>query len=346
MQKVVSGFVKLKEGVSKDVGRDLKEDIGRSGGMNRLLSDSGIQLCEDGTHRSHSLFTTGLLFVPNVASFQHAYTKGRRMRYHSIALGGGGMRGAVHLGALKALREVQGSLEFPNGIYGSSVGAIGAAMVAFNVPVETIESVFTKYYTRSAWIPTPHIGHAWGIPARKGVFTMDKMREMLVSVFTECGIKDVETKRICDAPQTLYIIASNLSTRRPAILTGEVPLLQALLCSCCIPGLFVPQILYGDVYLDAFVYTRRVERVVPPGTLVLVLRDIGEKITPKSSMSDILYACVAGNTISQDSIHVCYFKNIGIGVIEEVTAKQREEMIQQGYLQTLSFMAKMAAKEG
>ena len=267
------------------------------------------------------------------------------MRYQSIALGGGGMRGAVHLGALKALQEVQGSLVFPNGIYGSSVGAIGAALVAFNIPIETIETVFKKYHKRSAWIPTPTIGHAWSITTRKGLFSMDMLRSALVSVFTECGIKDIETKRICDAPQTLYIIASNMSTRRPAILTGEVPLLQALLCSCCIPGLFEPQVLYGDVYLDAFVYTRRVEHVVPPGTLVLVLRDAGEKITPKSSLSDILFACVIGNAKSHDSIDVCYFKNIGIGMMDDVNDKQREEMIQQGHLQTLAFLAKMAAKE-
>lgn len=255
------------------------------------------------------------------------------------------MRGAVHLGALKALQETQGSLEFPDGIYGSSVGAIGAALVAFNVPAETIETVFKKYHKRSAWIPTPTIGHAWSISSRKGVFPMDKLRAALVSVFTECGIKDIETKRICDAQQPLFIIASNMSTRRPAILTGEVPVLQAILCSCCIPGLFEPQVLYGDVYLDAYVYTRRVEHVVPPGTLVLVLRDVGEKITPKSSLSDILTACVIGNAKAHDSIDVCYFKNIGVGIIEDVTDLQREEMVQRGYSQTLAFLAKMGAKE-
>jgi hypothetical protein len=121
--------------------------------------------------------------------------------------------------------------------------------------------------------------------------------------------------------------------------------LQALLCSCCIPGLFEPQILYGDVYLDAFIYTRRVENVVPPGTLVLVLREAGEKITPKSSLGDILYACMIGNSKTHESIDVCYFKNLGISMMDDVNEKQREEMIQQGYLQTLAFLAKMAAKE-
>ena len=255
------------------------------------------------------------------------------------------MRGASHLGALKALKEVQGSLTFPNGIYGSSVGAIAAAMVAFDIPLETIETVFKKYHNRASWIPMPTISHAWSATTRKGVFPMDLLRKTLISVFTECGIQDVESKRICDAPQTLYIIASNLTTRRPAILTGEVPLLQALLCSCCIPGLFEPQILYGDVYLDAFIYTRRVENVVPPGTLVLVLREAGEKITPKSSLGDILYACMIGNSKTHESIDVCYFKNLGISMMDDVNEKQREEMIQQGYLQTLAFLAKMAAKE-
>lgn len=255
------------------------------------------------------------------------------------------MRGAVHLGAMKALQELQGSLEFPDGIYGSSVGAIGAALVAFNVRLDTMESVFKKYHNRSSWIPMPTISHAWSATTRKGVFPMDLLRKTLIAVFTECGITDVETKRICDAPQKLFIIASNMSTRRPALLTGEVPLLQAILCSCCIPGLFEPQVLYGDVYLDAFIYVRRVERVVPPGTLVLVLRDDGQKITPKSSLSDILFACVVGNDVAHESVHVCYFKNIGVSMMDEVTEAQREEMIQQGYLQTLAFNAKMAAKE-
>ena len=255
------------------------------------------------------------------------------------------MRGAAHLGALKALQETNGSLEFPNGIYGSSVGAIAAALVAFNIPVETIEKVFKKYHKRSAWIPTPTISHAWSITTRKGLFPMDMLRDAIVSVFVECGIKDIDTKRICDAPQPLFVIASNMSTRRPAILTGEVPLLQALLCSCCIPGIFEPQVLYGDIYLDAFVYTRRLENIVPPGTLVLVLREAGEKITPKSSLSDILFACVIGNSKSHESIDVCYFKNLKIGMVDDVTDKQRDEMIQEGYSQTLAFLSKVASKE-
>lgn len=267
------------------------------------------------------------------------------MRYRCIAFGSGGMRGGAHLGALKAVQEIQGSLEFPDGAYGFSVGTLFATAVAFNIPLETIDRVFRSYHKRSWWIPALSVTQAWSATSRKGLFTMDRLREMLVAMFTECGIKDIESKRICDATQPLFIVASNISTRRPAILTGEVPLLQAILCSCCIPCLFEPQVLYGDVYLDAAVYSRAIEQVAPPGSLILKLYGVGKRITPNSSMSEILSACYFGKNISQCTSDICTLQNIKVGVIDDVTDNEREELIQQGYSQTLAFLTKMAAKE-
>ena len=255
------------------------------------------------------------------------------------------MRGGAHIGALRAVQEVQGSLEFPDGIYGFSVGAIVASAVAFNIPLETIEAVMRDHHKRSWWLPALSVYHAFGVYERKGVFTMDRLREMLVSMYTACGIKDIETKRISDAPQPLFIVASNLSTRRPAILTGNVPLVQAILCSCCIPGLFEPQVLYGDVYLDAAVYIRQPHQIVPPGTLVIQLYGHRIKITPKSSMSEILSACYFGKGTTDCIEHICVLKDLKVGVIDDVTDNERNELFEQGYLQTLAFLTKMAAKE-
>ena len=268
------------------------------------------------------------------------------MRYRCIAFGGGGMRGAAHVGALKALQEVQGSLEFPDGIYGSSVGALVAVFVAFNVPLETMMTLMKKYFKLSAWVPYPSVSDVWNISQRKGLFSMTLLRKALVACFNDCGIKDVETKRICDAAQPLFIIASNMTTRRPAILTGEVPLIDALLCSCCIPGLFEPQILYGDVYLDAGVYVRCQEHVTPPGCLAIKLYDQKQKITKKSSLYDILHACYIGVPKSRPDVDICSFKDLDVGIMSELTDKQCEDLMQKGYSQTLTFLTKMAAKEG
>lgn len=256
------------------------------------------------------------------------------------------MRGAAHIGALKALQEVQGSLEFPDGIYGSSVGSLVAAFVAFNVPLDTMLTVMKKYFKLSTWLPYPSVSDVWSISQRKGVFSMTMLRKAIVQCFADCGIKDVETKRICDTPQPLFIVASNMTTRRPAILTGDVPLIDALLCSCCIPGLFEPQVLYGDVYLDAGVYVRAVEQIAPLNSLAIKLSDHKIKITQKSSLYDILYACYVGVPKPKPDVHVCTLKDVEAGILSELTDKQREKLVEQGYSQTLAFLAKTAAKEG
>lgn len=267
------------------------------------------------------------------------------MRYRCIALGGGGMRGAAHIGALRAIQEVQGSLEFPDGIYGSSVGAIIASFVAFNIPLETMMTVARKYFKLSTWVPYPSVGDVWNISKRKGLFPMDLLRKSIIGVFTDCGIKDVETKRICDASQSLFIVASNMSTRRPTILTGEVPLVEALLCSCCIPGLFEPQELYGDIYLDAGVYVRAVEQIAPPNSLAIKLYDHKLKITQKTSLYEILHACYIGVPKFNPDVHVCSFKDITVGIMNDMTDEECNNVVEQGYSQTLAFMTKMAAKE-
>lgn len=255
------------------------------------------------------------------------------------------MRGGAYIGALKALQEVQGSLEFPDGIYGSSVGAIAASLIAFNVPLETMVPKWAMFHTRGAWLAMPSVGQVMSMSQQRGLLKMDALRNSLVSLFKECGIADIETKRICDAPQSLFIIASNMTTRRPAILTGQVPLIQAILCSCCIPGLFDPQVLYGDVYLDAAVYVRNIEQFVSTDTLVFRLWSLGNKITPESSLGEIFQACYYGKGPVGGGKNVCGFKDLKVGVIDNVTDAQRDELIQQGYSQTLAFLTKVGAKK-
>lgn len=254
------------------------------------------------------------------------------------------MKGGAHIGALRAIQEVQGSLEFPDGIYGSSIGAVIAVAIAFNIPMETIQATFTKYHKLSYWLPSASVKYAFSMMDRKGFFSMNKLREILVSIYTECGIKDIETKRICDAPQPLFILASNMTRRKPAILTGEVPILDAVLCSCCIPGLFEPQVLYGEVYLDGAVYVRYVEQVIPPETLAFQLMGRGAKITPKSSLGDILYACWCGTMNHIPSKNVCCFRDIKVGILEDIADAEREALYELGHSQTLAFLSKRVSK--
>ena len=64
--------------------------------------------------------------------------------FRSIAFGGGGMRGALHLGGLRALLEFQDTLQFPDGIYGYSIGSIVATALAFNLKLEQIQQMIDE----------------------------------------------------------------------------------------------------------------------------------------------------------------------------------------------------------
>ena len=52
-----------------------------------------------------------------------------------LALGGGAAKGVAHIGVLKALEDAKVKIDF---IAGTSVGAMIAALYAFNVDLETI----------------------------------------------------------------------------------------------------------------------------------------------------------------------------------------------------------------
>ena len=267
------------------------------------------------------------------------------MNLRSIALGGGGTRGGLHIGALRALQEVKGNLEFPDGIYGASVGAIIGTAIAFRIDLDQLEQVYNKYFTMSTFIPDPKVDHVLTAIDRKGLFSMDHMEEAVVRIFAECGV-DLRGKRICDAPQSLRIIASNMTTGRPTLLTGKVPLLAALKCSSCVPGLFEPQELYGDIYLDGGVHLRCVAAVVPKTTVVIHISGMSARITPKSTLPEIFAACYGGRVTQYFGPNICRIRGVKFGLFGELTAEDRAYLAKEGYSQTLAFLTQTCPQEG
>ena len=263
------------------------------------------------------------------------------MKYRSIALGGGGTRGGLHIGALRAIQEVKGDLEFPEGIYGGSVGAIIGTAIAFRIDLEKLNRVYNQYFTMSNFIPNVKVDHFLTALDRKGIFSMDRLEEMLVRVFLECDV-DLRGKRIGDAPQPLRILASNMTTGRPTILQGNVPLIQALRCSSCIPGLYEPQVLFGDVYLDAGVHLRCLRQVVPSETLLIHISGTCGRITPSSSLGDILFACYSGRATQYFGENICRIRGVNFSLFGELSQVDRDYLFREGYSQTLAFLTKNA----
>lgn len=255
------------------------------------------------------------------------------------------MRGGLHVGALKALQEFQGDLEFPDGIYGTSVGAIMATAVAFHVDLDKLKSAYDKYFSMSTILPPPNVDHIFGVFENKGIFPMDVVANLILKVFDEAGV-NLRDKRVCDAPQKLFILASNMSTGRPTFLTGKVPIMDALRCSSAIPVVFEPQMLYGQLYLDGGVQIRCIRNVIPKESLAIHISGTGGVVSQKSSLGEILFACYGGDVSQYIGKNMVRIRGVNYGILAELTQEDRDIMVKEGYSQTLAFLTKRLAEKG
>ena len=201
--------------------------------------------------------------------------------FRKLGLGGGGVKGILHIGALRELAKHQ-PLEFPDGIYGCSIGSIMAAYVSFGLPLDDkLLELTKKHLSSDKIIPNLSFKNITTGISEKGVFTMDLFRENLCELFNECGI-DIKAKKISDAKMPLYIIASNITKGIPTIFTGDISVIDALCCSCCMPGVFRPQEMYDQLYIDGDAFVPNIGSLHKDALVLSLKTHMPLKITPKT----------------------------------------------------------------
>ena len=263
--------------------------------------------------------------------------------FSSIAFGGGGVRGGLHVGALAAVESLRGSLNFPGGVYGSSVGAIVATAVAFGMRAGQIRAMFDEHFYLHRFLPPLRLANVTRLPDTKGFFAMDTLTEMLLSAFQSQNV-DLRDKMIADAPQKLYIFASNMTTRKVNLLTGNIPVLDAIKCSCCLPFIFEPQILHNQVYMDGGIIADSLETYVPADCLVFHIGASSEPLyaSDVASMPMAMFAHAIYRSLraTPRQPNVVWLQNDTIKMLQELDAQDKKLMFDQGYSQTAGFWAK------
>lgn len=137
-----------------------------------------------------------------------------------VALGGGGARGAAHIGVLEHFRNIGMNIHC---VSGTSAGAIIAAMYAFGVDFETMKRELKTVN------PTPFASIKFG---HLGLFENTEMMEMLKRLLPQ-------NAQIQDALVPLSIKATDLITGEGVLLThGDV--IEAVMASSCVPGFYLP----------------------------------------------------------------------------------------------------------
>jgi predicted acylesterase/phospholipase RssA len=181
--------------------------------------------------------------------------------FRILALGGGGTKGFLHIGALELLEERVGPLHehFTEGVYGCSIGSIVGTAVAFGVPVAKIRELFKQFPVSELFKLDMNVG---AILAEKGLFSMNFLETKLTALFNSEGIH-IEKKVLGDALIPLRIQASNITKGVPTLFQKNVPVLKAILSSSCIPFVFRPQQINDSLYVDGGFLTNVLMTAIP-----------------------------------------------------------------------------------
>lgn len=176
--------------------------------------------------------------------------------YTAFVLSGGGARGALQVGALRALLE-EG--ERPDVVVGTSIGAWNGAWIAHEPTLERVEALAQIW---GAMTPARVLlgREPYGNPlpqVRAGVFMLaaaHRVTQGYPSLYGDVGLRQVAAQVVGDLTfedlaLPLRVIAANLSKGTREIFS-DGPLAPALLASAAIPGIFPPVQIGESVYVD------------------------------------------------------------------------------------------------
>jgi len=146
-----------------------------------------------------------------------------------LALGGGAVLGAAHIGVLKVLAEYDIPIK---AVGGTSIGAVIAALFAFGKNCKEIEEIALDLKWLDAASPTL---------SQFGLVSNKKLGQTMIDL-----IGDVEFSQ---ANIPLVMIAVDITTGEKVILDrGNVA--EAVMASTCIPGVFTPIEIEGRMLVD------------------------------------------------------------------------------------------------
>lgn len=146
-----------------------------------------------------------------------------------LALSGGATLGAAHVGILRALQDEGIALDQ---IAGTSIGAVAAALHAFNTPIDGIEEIALEM----SWLSISSFR-----PSRLGLLANERLGTILEEAI---GTPDFE-----DAPIPLGVVATDIGTGERVVL-DRGPVAPAVLASACVPGVFQPVEHAGRLLVD------------------------------------------------------------------------------------------------
>ena len=246
-----------------------------------------------------------------------------------LALGGGSVLGAAHIGVLRAMEEKGVHI---SALSGTSVGALVAGLYAFGVPVDEIEQMSLK----NKWFDISSIRLS-----KFSLFANDKLATIIKDRLGDVLIEDAKIP--------LAIIATDIvSGERVEFVRGR--LADAVQASTCLPGVYAPVEIDGRLLVDGGLVDN-----VP----VSALKGLGAKYSIAIDLStnrhyqkpeNIIDVISNAVDISMNHAIKLQLRSADLVIAPDVTAKSRinidevKQLIEIGYVETTERLQKFNKK--
>lgn len=202
---------------------------------------------------SHSATPTGISLTCDDLNSRATTTVRTRPRI-ALALGGGGVRGAAHIGVLRVLKKEGIPIDY---IVGSSMGAVVGGMYAAGVPLDELETMFQDRSLFKAFTPVPVPVKLTELPIRMLLGSAGRaihLKTRTTSLYSKNNLMTFVSKHLPPERQNIEeteipfsAVATNLVDGK-AFSFEEGSLGRAVQASSAIP-LYVNPIEYHDMLL-------------------------------------------------------------------------------------------------
>jgi NTE family protein len=197
----------------------------------------------------------------------------------ALALGGGGARGAAHVGVLKVLEREGIKVDY---IVGTSMGAIVGGLYSAGVPLSALENSFNTGSLMKSYMTVPLTWRLAAAPlllvARlvhspyDGLYKGNKFRKYLIKLMPD-GNEKIEELKPPFRPVALNVVDGK------AYALSEGQLSYALQASSAVPGLRKPVEIDNTLYVDGGVVANLpVEQAKKMGADIVIAVNVDERV--------------------------------------------------------------------
>jgi NTE family protein len=242
-----------------------------------------------------------------------------------LALGGGAVLGAAHIGVLRALDEFGIEIDC---IAGTSIGAFVAGLYAFGLNWEDIQYISENL----DWLDISGLSFS-----NMGLLSNRKMGELIRD---KIGNVDLE-----DSPIPVAMIAADIETMEKVILlTGDVG--RAAMASTSIPGIFTPVEIDGRLLVDGGVVENvPISPLVDMGADIIIAVDLNSDHKNKRP-ENILEILLRSFVMSTHATTQFQTRNADILIKPDLSEfnvidmDQSSDLIEKGYQEAIKVLKK------